>query len=64
MENELLKGLYDCLYTPPELSEPGGRALVSYLRRNRNEKRIGIASAVTISFAPNYSGYGDTSTKS
>ena len=21
MENELLKGLYDCFYTPPELSE-------------------------------------------
>ena len=28
------------------------------------KKRIGIASAVTISFAPNYSGYGDASTKS
>ena len=22
MENELLKGLYDCFYTPPELSAP------------------------------------------
>ena len=21
MENKLLKGLYDCFYTPPELSE-------------------------------------------
>lgn len=28
VENELLKGLYDCFYTPPELSEQeNGRSL-------------------------------------
>lgn len=26
MENELLKGLYDCFYTPPELSGSGGQS--------------------------------------
>lgn len=31
--------------------EPGGRALVSYLMRNRNEEQIDIAAAITASFA-------------
>lgn len=51
MENELLKGLYDCFYTPPELSEQEDeveechKALISALEKPERKLVLRIIDA-------------------
>ena len=51
MENELLKGLYDCFYTPPELSEQENeveechKALIAALEKPERKLVLGIIDA-------------------
>ena len=51
MENELLKGLYDCFYTPPELSEQENeveechKALIAALEKPEHKLVLRIIDA-------------------
>ena len=51
MENELLKGLYDCFYTPPELSEQENeveechKALIAALEKSERRLVLRIIDA-------------------
>ena len=51
MENELLKGLYDCFYTPPELSEQENeveechKALIAVLEKPERKLVLRIIDA-------------------